>query len=115
MKIIRKSLVILFIVIFVLCMLFVIWQNVMSYQVSSTPVYWVVIVGWVFIITNYNLASSTSIFLAIILFIVGVSLSVLGIWSISEIFMQLSIIGVLLGAIQALWELKKRQTRRRNI
>jgi len=42
-------------------------------------------------------------------------LSVLGIWSISEIFMQLSIIGVLLGAIQALWELKKRQTRRRNI
>lgn len=78
-----------------------------SFLTLSSVIYWLTALVWVILLILYKLKSTFSMFVAFILLIISAVLSVFGLSSFGETIMRLSLIGWLLGIVQALLEYRK--------
>jgi len=89
---------------------FQIWSKIVGTGfVSTSIIYWCVLVGWIFLILNYRWNSSYSLIPAFILYVIAALLVVLGFQDAGEIAMRMGLIGWIVGIIQAFIGHKKRK------
>jgi len=80
----------------------------------ATLIYWIFLLGWVGLIINYKLKSTTSYFLGFILLPFVIALTVISIRNIAEVFMRIVFVFFLVGMIQALIEYKQNEKGSKN-
>lgn len=96
-----------FVIIFIGFLLLQAWSGIsgLGFPYFSI-IYWLTLFGWLFLIWNYKLESYQSLLPAFIFFVFGALLTVFGLFGIAEIFMRISLMGWLVGIVQALTEYK---------
>jgi hypothetical protein len=72
----------------------------------SSAIYWLILFGWISSVLSLKLESSSSLFIALILFVISAVLAALGLKNAGEPVMRISFIGWLVGIGQALVEYK---------
>jgi hypothetical protein len=80
----------------------------LSFPILSS-LYWLLAIIWVGSIVYFKWNSTVSLVFAILLYIIGAILMIVGLESSAEGFLRLSIIGWMVGITQALLEYKKEQ------
>lgn len=66
--------------------------------------YWYIFLGWVWAVSIFALKSTVSLFLALVLFVIAVVVKIVGPQDLSQAMLRVSILGWLVGILQALIE-----------
>ncbi len=84
------------------------WAQIfeLGFSVSSI-IYWFIFVGWIFVLILFNKNSKLTLQLSLGMFIVGVVMFIFGFKVAAETLMRVSMIGWLIGVVQAVIEYKK--------
>ncbi len=109
MKLVKNLAILTYLIMFFLSLLLITWEAVMSYRISFTFIYWEILIGWIYIVFKLRRSSLFSLMTAFVFFIIGATLAVFGLWNVAETFMNLCLIGYLLGVLHALLEIKGKQ------
>lgn len=85
------------------------WSQSVGPSFFTDFLYWMVLFGWVLLIWNFKWKSSTTMIVALILFIFAALFTTLGFRDPGETTMRLSFIGWMVGVVQALVEYRRNE------
>lgn len=101
----KYKLIIIFFWIIILILLLV--AQFIDPRLFYSLIYWWVLLGWLFLIWQLKIDSRITLLIAMILFLVSATTTVLNFKFLAEVIMRFSFTGLMIGFVQALIEYKK--------
>jgi len=115
LKIVKLLLFGVYVVIFLGLLALQLWAGITeSGFFVSWLIYWMILLGWLFILFNFKLESEASFILGFVTFVFAAIFAILGLRLIAETVMRVGFIFWLVGMGQALIEYQKTQNNNQN-
>lgn len=105
---IKKFIFVIYLIVLIGSILFEAYIRLSYLNFSISPfIYWLLLFGWVWVVSSNKIKSFKSLYIGLILYVVASFLTLLGLENIAETIFRISFLGWLIGIVQALVEYKK--------